>query len=234
MELQDLVPAGVTSQLRFATVNPGFVDRRGALIESLLTQGELTEWRYGEDFLEVFRRDQSVALFASSRDLRAIFEHFEDRATVVSRTRDFLGATLEELAVTEIGFIGVRSYWLAAADSFADLNEWLLERLSPPLTPFFDVVGSKPTDAGWVLEFREKDPKHNLKIGPMTPAQATAQFFRDNDEENFPPQFLFLDIDRIYNEEVIATDKALERWEKSFTRNFEIGEKLGELLNSRA
>lgn len=233
MELQEPVARGITTQLRFATVSPRFVDRRGALIESLVSEeDDLTEWGYGQDFLEVFSKDESVALAVSARDLRAIFEHFDDSGTVINRTRAFLQATLEEFATPQINFVGVRSYWLAAADTFEGLNEWLLERLGPPLADFSDVVGSKPTDAGWVLDYHERDPKHTVRIGPMTPAQVTAQFFRDNDQEHFPPQFLFLDIDRVYNEDVIDAEKALETWERSLARNLEIGEKLAGLLTA--
>lgn len=59
--------------------------------------------------------------------------------------------------------------------------------------------------------------------GPVLPGQRSGAF---------PPQFLFLDIDRVYNEDVIDAEKALETWERSLARNLEIGEKLAGLLTA--
>jgi hypothetical protein len=231
MELQDFVLKGVTSQLRWGVLTPRFIDRRGALIEALLARHDLTEWGYGEDVLEVFKQDQSIALAAGNQEARGIFENVEDTGEVASTCRSFFEFVLGELDISEVSFVGVRSYWLAPTDSFEGLTAWMIEKLSPGVGPLREAVGTKPTDAGWVFEFHAADPKHRLRLGPMNPQQAMAQFFRDKNEENYPPQFLFLDFDRVYNDDKIDRSAALDRWETSFGRNLEIGAKLGQLLS---
>jgi hypothetical protein len=231
MELQDFVLKGVTSQLRWGVVTPRFIDRRGALIEALTAQHDLTEWGYGDDGLEVFKQDQSIVLAAGNREARGIFENVEDTGEVSRTCRGFFEFVLGELEISAISFVGVRSFWLAPTDSFEGLNAWMIEKLSPGVGPLSEAIGTNPTDAGWVLEFHAADPKHTLRFGPMNPQQAMGQIFRDQNAENYPPQFLFLDFDRVYNEDKIDRSAALDRWEKSFGRNLEIGAKLGQLLS---
>lgn len=232
MELQDFVIKGITSQLRFRTATPHFMDRSGQLIAEAMDQYGLTEWRSTPQFVEVFRRDQTHAVLIGSHELRAIFENVEDASAVKDRTKSLFEAKLAELEVDALSFVGVRTFWLAAADDFADLHDWMLERLSPTVKPLLEKTGSKPTDSGWVFELTDKDPKHNLKLGPMKPEQAK-DIFRDQNEENYPPQFLFLDLDRVYSDDdSMSRQTALDRWEKSFSRNLEIAQALAEDLTA--
>jgi len=230
MELQDFAVKGITSQLRFVTPAPTFIDQRGHLIEALMREHELSEWGYGQDFVDAFRADGSVTLRVASRELRAMFENVESTTEVKKATKSFLGWGLDSLGVERLGYVGVRSFRIAAADSFRALNEWLLDRLMPGHAQLLQPFGSKSSDSGWVLEFHDKDPKHNLRIGPMTPEQAMAQVFRDQDTDHYPPQFLFLDVDRLYSDEEMSASEALQRWESAFDRNLEIGETLSRRL----
>lgn len=222
VEIQEFVTKGITSQLRYG-VTPRFVDQRGQLIEALLDRHGLTEWGYGEDVVDVYKKDQSVFLRVGSREVLAMFENVASIDEVRQTTAAFLEWALEMLGVERIRTVGVRSYWLAAADSFAELNEHLLERFAGTMGRILEPFGTKPSDSGWTFDFHDQDPKHNLRLGPMTAEQAMG-LFRDQEKENYPPQALYLDVDRLYTEDPMEREQALRRWGSAFERNIEISQ----------
>ncbi len=232
LELQDFVIKGITSQLRFSEVNPLLVERRGGLIKSLLKQHELDQWAQGEGFVDVSDPARGIALNVTNREMRAMFERVDQVADVVDASRAFFELVDEVLEVGTIAGVGVRSWRMAAVDDFESLNGWLLEDLLNRRDPLFEPFGHPPSDVGWAFDFHEADPKHNLRIGPMKREQAMAQLFRDQTEANYPSQFLMIDLDRFYSdEERTPAADALERWERTLTRNLEISEAVGRVLS---
>jgi len=81
-----------------------------------------------------------------------------------------------------------------------------------------------------VVEFHEEDPKHAFRIGPMTREQAMAVYLPDSKPEDLPESFLFLDLDRSYNDKSYPAIEAPDRWEKALRKNFEIAGSLGRIL----
>lgn len=69
------------------------------------------------------------------------------------------------------------------------------------------------------------DPKHRLQIGPMKREQLLGQILRGAEVDEVPESFLYLDLDRIYNETVFVRDDALKRWEESLRRNLDLAER---------
>lgn len=231
MEIQELTLQAVVSQLRPTQPSLHFVDNRGSILEQLKEDLGLPEWGYSHDFVELFSKDRSAAIHVASDEVRVMFEHIEDPGDVREMSEQVLESMFDRLKLESFRFIGVRTWWTAAADSFEELNDWMVDRFSKSGKDLFDAVGQKPTDSAWVFEFHDKDPKHTLNIGPMTAEQAVSQTFRDNDPENFPPQFLYIDLDRVYNDDPdLNRPDALDLWRKSFDRSLEMGERIGKQL----
>jgi hypothetical protein len=228
MELQELVVRTVISQMRFRLA-PRFLDSRGALVEKLRREFELSDYGWGQTQLQVLNADRTRVLIVAATELRLVYEHLERIDDYVEAGRRFFAEGLGELGIDQVEFLGIRTYWLAAVDSFADLAVWLRKRLSPS-DPVTAAVNSKPTDLGWVVEFQEKDPKHRITIAPMKVDQLVEQFVGTDKRELFPPEFLFVDIDRFFNATTVDTAAAIDRWEDALQKNLDLGERIAALL----
>lgn len=230
MELQELVVRAATMQFRFRLA-PRFADVRGALIEELREANDLSEYGWGEAHVQLHNAERTRQLIVGSRELRIVYEHIERIDDFLDTARAFFERGLEALGVRELEFLGVRTYWLAAVDSFDELRDWMVERLSPS-EPFSAALGDVMTDVGWILEYRRQDPQHIIRIGPMTVDQLIEQVLGTSERELFPDAFLFLDLDRMYKETPIAADNAVERAFDAFQRSLAIGEKIAATLIS--
>jgi hypothetical protein len=208
---------------------PRFADVRGSLIEELSNNYDLREYGWGESQLRVANEDATRTLIVGSRESRFVYEHLERIDDYVQGGRAFFSHVLETLGVTEVEYLGVRTFWMAAVDSFEDLVAWMREWLTPD-EPFSGFASTKLTDVGWMFEYHESDPKLSVRLGPMKVEQVIEQFVGTDKRDLFPEEFLFLDLDRIYNDDPIATDGAVDRWEESLRKNLELGTKLGAAL----
>lgn len=226
MELQEFVVKSITSQIRFEKPALRFFDMRGELLESLLVEAGLENWSLSDQGLEASTPDESRIVMVTAGDARVVLENLDNPEETKVQVRNALRHVLTELGVGNVRSVGVRSWWMAATDSFEQLNDWVCDKLSPPASAMFNAVGSRPTDSAWVFEFHKSDPKHNLRIGPMTAEQAMRQVFRDQKPENYPDEFLFLDLDRIYNQNLVPADGVLERWESTWDGNLDAAERL--------
>lgn len=230
MELQEFSPHLLISQVRLKSPHPVLFDKRGALIEELREMLEAPEWAYQQDGLQVSSSDGRELFRLTVSEAYVSLENFEDFEAAVEKTRRFLGFALEALGEPDITWMGVRSHDLAPADSLDSLREHMVEGLSAPLADLSGLVGKQPTDVGWVVEFHGEDPRITVRLGPMVPEQATAVFFRDKDESRFPPQFLFLDVDRVLADSTFSSAEVLERWEASLTKARAITARLADWL----
>jgi hypothetical protein len=231
VDLQELVVRVAIGQMRFRLA-PRFADLRGALIEELAQRYDLHEYGWSETQLRVGNEDLSRSLIVGSREGRFVYEQLERIDDYVENGRAFFGHVLDTLGVDEIQYLGVRTYWMAAVDSFDDLVAWMRQWLSPD-EPFSGLAPTKLTDVGWVFEYHEKDPKLSVRLGPMKVEQVIEQFVGTDKRDLFPEQFLFLDLDRLYNEDAIPAGDAVARWEESLRKNLELGSKLGAALADR-
>jgi hypothetical protein len=230
LELQEILLRGIIVQLRFA-VTPRFPDIRGRLIEELSEILELPEWGWGDNvFLTTV--DRSVTVFASSRELRVNFEEVEDAEEHFAFAKQFFDHAGGMLGVKAVEFVGVRTFWIGAVDSFDELHKWLLDRLAASAQDVLSIVSQPPTDTGWVFEFHKEDPKHTLRVGPMTNDQAVQLgLFVQESRVRLPAEFLFIDLDRVNNEDKLDWPAAQSRWEATFRKNLEIGEKIAASLS---
>jgi hypothetical protein len=233
VELQELSLKSVWTQLRFAP-QARFADVRGQVTEELSRTHDLAEWAWGDALVHVFSADRTTNLIVTGRELRAGFEHIERVDDLRESVRSFFSFGLDVLGVEEVIFLGVRTHWLAAVDSFDELRDWLVSTFSRGAAPVLEPFGGSSTDAAWVFEFHQQDPKHSLRFGPMKQAQLIEQHLATDSSEGIPAEFLFVDMDRVYNESPIESEGVIQRWADSFQRSLDIGERLGQAFSTAA
>lgn len=207
---------------------PRFADRRGAIIQALRTEHDFQDFGWSETSLHVGNAEKTRIMVVGSRELRIVYEHIERTEDFLDAARSFFTFGLDQLEVQELDFLGVRSYWLAAVDSFDELRDWMIDRFSPS-EPFSAALSAKVSDVGWVFEYRDQDPETVVRLGPMKVEQLIDQIFGTSAADIFPDQFLFLDIDRIHRGPIQA-EEALSRMETAFERALAAGERIARTL----
>ncbi len=172
MELHEPVLKAVITEIRFPPT-PRFPEARAPIIERLREAESLENWTMSEQFLQVFTEaDPRALLLVSIGNLSTSFENV-DAETCRAATRRTIQTAFDALRIETATYIGARSMWLAASDDFDQLREWLLKTMGVPASKVLEPVGQKPTDAGWVFEFRKAQPERLLRLGPMKQEQAT-------------------------------------------------------------
>jgi hypothetical protein len=68
----------------------------------------------------------------------------------------------------------------------------------------------------------------------MKQAQLVEGVLTTNSSEGIPPEFLFVDIDRVYNDKPIEAGSVIEQWSDSFQRTLDLGERLGRIFSTAA
>lgn len=230
MELQEAVLKAVISEIRFEPT-PRFPEVRAELIERLRDAGGLDNWAMSEQFVQIFTEgDPRALLQVSIGNLSTSFENMgaDECRAATGRT---IETALDALGLKTATYIGVRSSWLAATDDFDQLNEWLIENIGGAAPHVLEPVGQKPSDSGWVFEFRSSEPEHLLRVGPMKEEQATSQL-RDKEPGNYPPQFLLIDLDRQYKTVTQGVPAVVERWGSAFDRCLAVAEQVVGRLRS--
>lgn len=230
MELQEFVLKGVIALMRFAEPSPLFADRRGELSHRYRQELGLEHWAFGPDHAELFDAKRTRVFRITSRELHVTFENERDIDGMQTACESFFSALLGELDVEKVASVNVRSHHIAAAENFDELNQWFVEIFSAGASTFFEPLGAAPTDSGWVFEFHKQDPKHNLRVGPMTAEQGMSMVFADQDPDNYPATFALIDLDRVCNDELLPTEDAMKRWTTTFQKNLEAAQKIGRLL----
>jgi hypothetical protein len=230
MELQEPSLLGLIGQLRYQ-LRPRFADVRGAFIEELTGELKLPHWGWGDEAITLQDEERTLTLFATARELRAQVSRVTDLAEVTRMVTTLFNLGLERFAVEEVEFIGARTLWGAPVDSFDDLSAALVEQLgSGGFRELLGAVGRPVSDVGWVVEFHREDPKHALRVGPMTREQAVAQNIPEAKLEDLPESFLFFDLDRSFNDKPFPSGEAVDRWTKALDKNLEIASGLGKIL----
>jgi hypothetical protein len=227
MEIQEPLLKMLIFQARFEP-SPRFADLRGALVERLRMEAGVPHWSWG-DIVEVANESRSIIAAASSRDLRVRTEFSVDAEEFKVLVSKCARATFETLKVESVAFVGVRCYWVAAVESFEDLRDRLVERLGGN-NAGIDLVGQPVSDAGWVYEFFDQNPKHMLRFGPMKREQAIGlNLFSEANKDLIPVEFLFVDVDSVFSDVAMATEAAVAKMEE----HCELGTRIGAEVTAR-
>jgi hypothetical protein len=229
MELQEFSLIGLIGQLRYA-LSPLYPDVRGRIITQVKEALELPEWGWGDEVVNFHNADRSWTLLVGGREARAQFARVEDTAKSIDTAATVFESALSLLDVKDVAFVGARTIWVAAADSFEEVRDYISGMLdAPPMGELIAATGTPLSDIGWTVECHSQDPRHSFRVGPGTREQFAATF-PWLQRENFPDSFLFLDLDRNYHETVVPAVEAVERWRKTAERNLEIAEAMSQIL----
>ena len=230
MELQELSLISLVGQLRFAP-SPLYPDVRGRLIRELGEGLSLPHWGWGDEVVNLHNEPRTWTLIAGHKEARVQFSRVEDVDAILDVSSQFFRRALNLLEVSEVAFVGVRTFWAAAVDSFEELKDSMLSSLgSPALHALVEATGTPTSDLGWAVECHGQNPRHMFRFGPMKREQASAQAMPNAPVDDLPESFLFLDLDRNYHEQTDEPALAVERWVKSAGRNLEIADEMSKLL----
>ena len=127
MEIQEPSPRLLISGLRYETVSPWLLDKRGELIAHFSKKYELPDWNAQQDVVQFYTKDARTLFQLSVREVYVSIENFEDLAEATDSAQNFMSDALEALKVERISWTGTRMHWLAAADSFEELCAWFHE-----------------------------------------------------------------------------------------------------------
>ncbi len=221
MDIQEPVLKAVLTEVRFEPT-PRFPEKRAELIERLRELRDLQHWKMTEQFVQVLTEDDPSDLLQVSVGNGSFSFENPDAAECRNATETGIEIVVDALEVQAATYIGVRSMWVAAVETFDELRDHLIATVGGASAAVVEPVGQKASDAGWVFEFRTTQPQHVLRFGPMHQEQATTQIFRDKDPENYPPNFLFLDLDRLYNGDPVPREDLAARWGSAYDRNLEV------------
>jgi len=206
------------------------MDVRGTMADHLLGEFGLTEWSVGPE-VTVTTRDQARVFVVGGAELRVHYQLVEDREATIQEASSFAQYVIEEMRIGDVGFVGVRTYWLAAVDSLADLRDTMVKHLGGGAADVASIVGKPVSDVGWTFEMHNDDPKVTLRLGPMTADQLIGYgLFAEQARDRLPPNALFFDVDRIMNTEVVPAADATDRMRGSFEKSTELGDKLARAL----
>lgn len=225
MELQELTCRALIANVRFR-LSPTLADNRGAMIRELGSIVGTEEFGWTETGIDLFSSDQRDHFRLTGRDLVASSEHFESIDDSFAKTKAFTAAAVAALQVEEFAFLGVRTLWLAATDDFDALRDGLVDRFGATMAELGEVAGKRPTDVGWVYEFHGSDPRITVRMGPMKVEQAL-EMFRVKDASLYPPEFLFLDLDRFMSDDSAPIDRLEHKLDRAIDRNLELAARFG-------
>ncbi len=210
MEVQDFAPHFLLAQLVFKTTTPAIVDHRGAWVATLRDEFGATEAEVEPAAVEAFSEDKREQYRVGTAQVVASIENFEEIDAAGEKIARFAKLALERIDETKVAQIRVRTFDLAATDSFGELRDALADALTAPGAELADLGGSGLSDVGWVFEFTDGNPKITLRLGPMRASQIK-EFLRDQRDSQYPGEFLFVDVDYVHAGEDLSPEQAVMR-----------------------
>jgi hypothetical protein len=233
MEVQEFLPMSMVCQLRFPAAVE-LLDRRGRLLRLVEDALDAHQWELSDTAIRGRTEDDMVTAVVTFQDVRLGFHGAIDEAIVAESCASVLPELLEALEVKEVGQIGCRVFWIAAADSFESAHDWLAERLNGAVTAtMFQALSSRPTDSGWVFELHDQAPKWNLRAGPMRREEwEPKQGMTALQAEALPPNSVFIDVDRVANDQSHPISVVRSEIERAITKSFDAGRRVVTTLAS--
>jgi hypothetical protein len=210
MELQDFAPHLLFVQLVFKEQSPAVIDQRAKWITTLRDDFGAAECTAEAAAVEAFSGDKREQYRVGTAQIVASVENFDDVHEASEKLGQFARTALDRLERPQVAHLRVRTIDLAATDSFEGLRDALAEGFSVPRGEVADLVGSPMSDAGWVFEFTDGNPQVTFRFGPMRASQIKTML-RDQRDDQYPAEFLFLETDYVQNEVDLDLDEAVDR-----------------------
>lgn len=218
MEVQDFAPHMLLARLVFRESSPVVIDQRGALIATLRNEFEATQFAVENAAVEAFGEHRSTQYRVGTAQVLASAENFDERQQVQADLERFFKLALTRVGGPRVAQIEVRTYDMAPTDSFEELRDALAGSLVAPTQRLAEVVGRPLSDAGWVMEFLDGDPRITMRFGPMKSEQIKT-LLRDQRDDRYPEQCLFVELDCIQGGEDLDVDRALARLSECIESN---------------
>jgi hypothetical protein len=229
MELQDFAPHFLVTQLVFKAPSAAVIDQRGAWIATFRDEFGATEFAAEAAAVEAFSDDRCEQYRVGTAQVVGSIENFDDIVVAGAKLGQFVALALDRVERPHVAQIRVRTFELAATDSFAELRDALGESLGTPRGELAEVVGRPMTDAGWVLEFTDANPRVTLRFGPMKASQIKT-VLRDQRDSQYPGEFLFLDVDYVQTDEDLDPEQAVARLSSSIESNRKLVQRVANWL----
>ncbi len=160
--------------------------------------------------IEAFGGHTSAQYRIGTAQALASVENFDELEEVQADLMRFFKLALARLGGPRVARVEVQTYDMAPTDSFEELRDTLARSLIAPAQRLAEVVGKPPSDAGWVMEFLGGDPRITMRFGPMK-AEQIKKLLRDQRDDSYPEQCLFLDLDYVHAGEDLDADQAPAR-----------------------
>jgi hypothetical protein len=206
MEIQEPVLRSVDLILGW-DASPRYADYRGQLTEQLRELlGQESDWSWDGPITAVTNDDLGIDVSLSPTELLVISERTEpDLGSVPEQAASIV---LEQLSIARTTFLGAASTWLSAVSSTKELTAWLggeLGRLGR--TQLYEALGARPTSYVVQAQVEHDDFLHSVELKPMTGSEAAeGDDFMGDEEDDFPPASLFLEVRRSKAAELDAKD----------------------------
>ena len=179
--------------------------------------------------VEAFGEHRREQYRVGTMQVVASTENFDEIEDAGERIGRFVALALDRVERPHLAVVRVRTFDLAATDSFEELRDTLAASFGVARGELADVVGGRLSDAGWVLEFADANPNITLRFGPMKASQIKT-FLRDQRDSQYPGEFLFLDIDYAHTDQDLDPEQAVAQLGKSIDSNRKVARRVANWL----
>jgi hypothetical protein len=234
VELQDFALQHLFSRLELAETQGAIIDRRGATADAMSKHLGMSNVLLQPTAAEVTSEDGLDKFRIGIAQVYASLGSFNDFEDACVRTRDFFEMAADQVSGLTVRQVEIRSWDIAPVDSFEALRDRLAEKLLGSAKEIAGIVGSRLTDAGWTLEFREDDSSVSVRFGPMQSAQLRSSLQGEQGaDSDYPANFLFLEVYREVGNQTVSGEHALDWWKKVMTANRAMSEHIGGWLKEK-
>lgn len=196
MEIQESVLRNIHMIIGWQP-SPRYADVRGALTEELLkVVGADGEWHWDGPMTLVIGEESGIDLAVSPSELVLASE--SPNIDLGELPAQVAGLVIQALAIQKVMLVGAGAVWLAPVSAKDELNEWLGGQLGSLGKPgLYDAFGGKPEAFSLEAEIRDESFSFDVEVKPVTAAEAAeSDDFRSDEEEDFPPAALYLEVIR--------------------------------------
>jgi hypothetical protein len=114
---------------------------------------------------------------------------------------------LEQMGIGEVRLIGAGVVWLAPVADTGELNDWLSSKLGSFGEPqTYDAFGGRPSLVALNSEIQHEGFSYDVEVKPISASEAAeSDEFKSDDEGDFPPAALYLEVRRSEAGEMAAS-----------------------------
>lgn len=218
MEMQEAVLRNLFMIIGWSAT-PRYADLRGSLTEELLSlAGPEAEWHWdGAQTLITEEKSGFNLALSPTEVLIAIEPADQELGDLPNRIASLI---LERLPIKSALLIGAGSVWLSPVSDVGELNEWLAGEMGNIGKPgLYDAFGGRPSKFHLKAEIEDEKFVFDVDLRPITAADAAeSDDFLSDEEDDFPPAALYLEVKRTERDEIdaeLAAEKFADNLERS-------------------